>query len=202
MTQSLIKQNCHIILASSSVARKRIMANLGLEFKVISPNFDEETAKSQIKNLSIKEQAIYLAQHKALSISNKYPESLTIGSDQICEVEGLAINKSNNINEAIEQLKFLRNKTHIQNNAICLYQNTTLLFKHSSQASLTIRNLSDTEIINYVNLDRSWGCSGSYKFESLGKHLFSKVKGCDDSIIGMNILPLLNFLHQQKFIAL
>ena len=197
-----IKQNCYIILASGSVARKKILSDLGLDFKIISPNFDEEKAKPKIKHLTIKEQAIYLAQQKALSVSVLHPDALVIGSDQICELEGLAIDKSKNRSDAIEQIKMLQGKNHIQNNAVCLYQDTKLLFKNFSTAKLTIRNLSDKEIANYVDLDKSWGCAGSYKFESYGRHLFSKVEGSDHSIIGMNILPLLNFFHQHKLISL
>jgi septum formation protein len=202
MTKSLIKQNCDIILASSSVARKKILLDLGLEFKIINPSFDEELAKPKIKNLSIKSQAIYLAKQKALCVSLEYPNSITIGSDQICELEGLAIDKSKNIDEAILQLQLLRGKIHKQNNAVCLYRGKKLLFQNYSNAKLTVRNLSDNEIINYVNHDQSYGCAGSYKFESFGKHLFSRVEGCDNSIIGMNILPLINFLYQQQLISL
>lgn len=197
-----IKQNCHIILASSSSARKRILSDLGLDFEIINPNFDEEKAKPKIQHLTIKEQAMYLAQQKALSVSILHPNALVIGSDQICELEGLAIDKSKNRSDAIKQIKILQGKTHLQNNAVCLYQGKLLLFKNSSTAKLTIRNLTDKEIANYVDLDKSWGCAGSYKFESLGRHLFSKVEGSDHAIIGMNILPLLNFLHQHKLISL
>ena len=137
-----------------------------------------------------------------MSVSVLHPDSLVIGSDQICELDGLAIDKSKNQLDAINQIKDMRGKTHFQNNAVCLYQNTKLLFKNSSKAKLKIRNLSDEEITNYVSIDKPWGCAGSYKFESLGKHLFSKVAGADNSIIGMNILPLLNFLHQKKLISL
>lgn len=197
-----IKQNCQIILASSSRARKQILKDLGLEFQIISPDFDEEAAKPSIQNLSIAAQAMYLAKQKALSISASNPNSLTIGSDQICEIEGMAIDKSKDRDDAISQLKRLQGKTHIQNNAVCLYQGSKLLFKNSSKAKLTVRNLNDQEIESYVDLDKSWGCAGSYKFESFGKHLFEKVQGADNSIIGMNILPLLNFLHQKKLISL
>ncbi len=201
MTKS-IKQNCHIILASSSTARKKILSDLGLEFTIISPNFDEEQAKPEIKHLTIPKQAMYLAQQKALSVSVLNPNSLVIGSDQICQFENRAIDKSKNRGDAISQIKMLQGKTHIQNNAACLYKGSKLLFKNSSKAKLTLRDLSDKEIANYVDLDKSWGCAGSYKFESLGKHLFAKVSGCDNSIVGMNILPLINFLHQQKLISL
>jgi septum formation protein len=198
----MISQNCHLILASSSIARKNIMSNLGLKFEIINPEFDEESAKPKIKNLSIKDQALYLAKQKALSISVKYPYALFIGSDQICELENTAIDKSKNKNDAVFQLKTLSRKTHIQNNASCLYQEKNLLFTNISLAKLSMRDLTDNNIKNYVDTDKSWGCAGSYKFESLGKHLFSKVEGADNAIIGMDILPLLNFLHEQNYITL
>jgi septum formation protein len=199
---SKIKQNCRIILASSSKARKEILQNIGLEFEILSPNFDEEKAKPSIKNLSIAAQAMYLAKQKALSISLLNPDALVIGSDQICELEGIGIDKSKNRSDAIKQIKALQGKTHIQNNAVCLYQGKKLLFKNISKAKLKMRSLSQKEIEAYVNLDESWSCAGSYKFESFGKHLFEKVQGADNSIIGINILPLLNFLHKNKLISL
>jgi septum formation protein len=197
-----IKQNCQIILASNSLPRKKILSDLGLSFEVMSPKFDEDSAKKDIQNLNIENQALYLAKQKALSISKDYPEFLVIGSDQICELNKKPVNKSSNKTSAIAQLKMMRGKTHYQNNATCLYQGKKLLFKNYSRAKLIVRNLSDKEIANYVNIDKSWGCAGSYKFESLGKHLFSKVEGCDYSIIGMDILPIINFLHKQKLITL
>ena len=197
-----MKQNCHIILASSSPARKKILSDLGLKFEIISPNFNEEAAKPQIKNLTITKQALYLAKQKALSVSILYPDSLVIGSDQICELNDVAIDKSNNRDEAIKQIKILQGKTHLQNNATCLYQGKKLLFINSSKAKLAMRSLNDQEIANYVDLDKSWGCAGSYKFESFGKHLFTKVIGSDNSIVGMDILPIINFLHQNKLLDL
>jgi septum formation protein len=197
-----IKQNCQIILASNSIPRKKILSDLGLIFEVISPKFDEESAKKDIQNLSIENQALYLAKQKALSISKDYPDFLVIGSDQICELNKKPIDKSLNKTSAISQLKMMRGKTHYQNNAACIYQGKKLIFKNYSKAKLTVRNLSDKEIANYVQIDKSWGCAGSYKFESLGKHLFSKVQGCDNAIVGIDILPIINFLHQQKLISL
>jgi septum formation protein len=145
---------------------------------------------------------MYLAKQKALSVSISNPSALTIGSDQICELAGISIDKSKDRQDAINQLALLEGETHIQNNAVCLYQGSKLLFKNSSKAKLTVRNLSNQEIETYVDLDQSWGCAGSYKFESFGKHLFEKVQGADNSIVGMNVLPLLNFLHQNKLISL
>jgi septum formation protein len=197
-----IKQNTSLILASSSPVRKQILVGLGLEFKVIEPDFDEEKAKTKINHLSIKERAIYLAAHKALSISIKYPKALVIGSDQICQLGKSAISKSKNQEQAILQLKKLSGKIHYQNNATCLYFGKKQLACNFDKAKLTMRKLSDPEIESYVNADKSWNCAGSYKLESLGKHLFTEIKGNQDCILGMSFQPILSYLYQKKLIEI
>ena len=153
-----------IILASTSFIRKKILTELNIEFQAIAPIFDEEAAKKDIKNLDIYSQVNFLAKNKALSIAQKYPNSIIIGSDQICELDGEIISKSKDKEEAIKHLQKLNGKTHIQNNAIFIYQNHRIIDSHYEMATLKMKNLTDQEINNYVNLDQSWGCAGSYKF--------------------------------------
>jgi septum formation protein len=195
-----IVQNNIIILASTSQIRKKILLSVGIEFEAIKPDFDEEKAKTKISNLSIKEQAIFLARGKAIAISKKNPKALVIGSDQICQMGKMVISKSKDKNQAIEQLKKMSGKIHYQNNAISLFLGGKEIFCHFEKAKLKMRKLSDAEIKSYVEIDKPWGCAGSYKFESLGKHLFCEVKGNYEAILGMSILPLLNFLHQKQLI--
>lgn len=197
-----IIQNRPLILASSSPVRKKILTDLGLKFEVISPDFDEEKAKTKIQHLSIKDRAIYLASHKALSISVKYPESLVIGSDQICQLGKYAISKSKNQSEAILQLKRLSGKIHYQNNATCLYQGEKQLAYNFDRAKLKMRKLNDHEIESYVKEDKSWHCAGSYKLESAGKHLFAEIKGNQDCILGMSFSPILSYLYQKELISI
>lgn len=196
----IISQSNKIILASSSPIRKKILSDLGFEFNSIKPDFDEEKAKEKILHFSIKKQALFLAKNKALSISKKYKDALVIGSDQICQLGKLTISKSNNKKEAIEQLRKMSGKIHYQNNAVCIYLNGKEIYSHFEKAKLKMRKLSTDEIKLYVNIDKSWGCAGSYKFESLGKHLFAKVEGNYEAILGMSIQPLLNYLYQKKLI--
>ena len=196
----IIAQSNKIILASSSPIRKKILSDLGFEFNSIKPDFDEEKAKEKILHFSIKKQALFLAKNKALSISKKYKDALVIGSDQICQLGKLTISKSNNKKEAIEQLRKMSGKIHYQNNAVCIYLNGKEIYSHFEKAKLKMRKLSTDEIKLYVNIDKSWGCAGSYKFESLGKHLFAKVEGNYEAILGMSIQPLLNYLYQKKLI--
>jgi len=197
----MIKQHCKIILASNSLARKSIMDDTGLIYQSISPKFNEDTEKYNI-NLSSKNLALYLATKKAMSLANNYHNSYIIGSDQLCLLENNEIFKPNNHEDAANQLKKLRNKTHVQNNAIVIIYQNKIVFKNTSTAKLTMHNLSDSEISDYVKYDNPVGCAGSYKFESQGKYLFSQVSGSYHAILGLDIVPILSFFYKNKLINL
>jgi septum formation protein len=196
----LIKTNKKIILASTSKIRKKILEDLSVEFEVIAPDFDEESFKNN-EVLNCSDLALFLATQKALSISKKYQDCFVIGSDQVCEFEGENISKSNSIDSAISQLKMFNSKIHFQNNAVIVALNNSVIFKDSSKAMMHMRELTEQEILCYVNIDRPIGCAGSYKYESLGKHLFKKVEGDYYSILGLSIQGLIDFFHNQKIIT-
>lgn len=183
-----------IILASTSFIRKKILEDLNINFRAISPVFDEEKSKEKIVDLDIYDQVNFLAKNKALSISKKYPRSVVIGSDQICQLGGKIISKSKDRNNAIEQLTKLNNNDHIQNNSIFIYQNSQIIASHYEIAKLKMKNLTEKEIINYVDLDQSWGSAGSYKFEENGYKLFKEIKGRKNCILGFAIDSLLPIL--------
>ena len=196
---SLVDQNFEIILASTSKVRKEILEAVGLEFLTISPDFDEEEAKKTL-NLKSPELALALAKGKALSISKKHPNSYVIGSDQVCEFEGMEVSKSRDISDVKNQLKKFNNKIHFQNNAVIVAFDNQVIFENSSLVKLKMRDLSDDEIIKYADFDQPIGCAGSYKYESLGKHLFEEVEGDYYSVLGLSIQPLLSFFHKQNII--
>lgn len=197
----LIDHKCHLILASTSKVRKKILEEVGLKFEVMAPLFDEESGKKKVK-FEAKKLALYLAEQKALSISKKFCDAYVIGSDQVCEFEGKEISKSNNAKEALVQLKKFNGKDHFQNNAVAVALNGKIIFKNFSRVKLTMRKLALSEIESYVKCDEPWGCAGSYKYESLGKHLFAKISGDYYSVLGLAIQPLLNFLHQKKLLKI
>lgn len=198
----LIEQHCQIILASTSAIRKQILSETDLEFSALAPDYDEEAAKDQLIDLSIKQKAIELSCGKALSISKKHPQSYVIGSDQICDLNDAIISKSKNIAEAVLQLKRLTGKNHNQNNAVVIAYQGKIVFENFSQAHLQMRDLSESQISSYVNADQAWGSAGSYKYESLGKHLFTKVSGDYHAILGFHIQPVLEFFHKNKLITI
>ncbi|MBP7709826.1 MAG: septum formation protein Maf [Rickettsiales bacterium] len=195
----LIDYNCKIILASTSKVRKKILEEAGLKFVVVAPLYDEDEEKKNLK-LSPKKLAVFLAKEKALSVSRKFTDAVVIGSDQACEFEEKEISKSKNALEAVKQLKKFSGKVHFQNNAVCVAKNGKVIFQNFSRVKLQMRKMDGKEIENYVKIDQPWGCAGSYKYESLGKHLFEKISGDYYSVLGLAIQPLVAFLHQKKLI--
>ncbi len=197
----LIDYNCKIILASTSKVRKKILEEVGLKFTVMAPLYDEDLEKKNLK-LAPKKLALILAKEKALSVSREFRDAIVIGSDQVCEFEEKEISKSKNALEAIKQLKKFNGKNHFQNNAVCVALNGKIIFKSFSKVKLQMRKMSAAEIESYVKIDQPWGCAGSYKYESLGKHLFEKISGDYYSVLGLAVQPLIAFFHQQKLIQL
>lgn len=196
----LIISNYPIILASTSKIRKKLLKQIALKFSVHKPLFDEDSEKDYCKNLSCRQLSMHLATQKALSISQKFPDAFIIGSDQVCEFENKPISKSKNYQEAVFQLKKFNGKIHYQNNSVVIVKNNKVIFKNFSKVKIKMRNLTESEIKKYVDFDKSWGCAGSYKYESMANHLFEEVEGDYFSVLGIAIQPLLNFLYKNKII--
>lgn len=197
----LILHKCRLILASTSKIRKRILDEAGLKFEVTAPLFDEDEGKRKSK-LAPKKLAMFLAEQKALSISFNEPDAYVVGSDQVCEFEEKEIPKSNNAAEATKQLKNFNGKNHFQNNAVVIALNGKIIYRNFSRVKMQMRKMTAKEIEKYVVVDQPWGCAGSYKYESLGKHLFKKISGDYYSVLGLAIQPLLAFLHSKKLILI
>jgi septum formation protein len=197
----LIKQDAEIILASSSPIRKNLLTAEGLQFQVVKPFYDEDTEKRKLPKMSTKKLAILLATEKALSVSKVFKNAYVVGSDQVCEFKESEISKSRNSAEALAQLTEFNGKTHFQNNATIVAFNGKVVFENFARVEMTMRQMSAQEIENYVNIDEPWGCAGSYKYESLGKHLFDKISGDYFSVLGLAIQPLISFFHEKKLIS-
>ena len=192
----------HLILASTSQVRQKILTDSGLAFEVIAPLYDEDNEKKNLPKMTAKKLSLFLAKQKALSISEKFPKSYVIGSDQVCEFQKKEISKSKNAQEASAQLKKFNGKIHFQNNAVVIALAGKIIFENFSLVEMKMRKITDAEIECYVKLDKPWGCAGSYKYESLGKHLFEKISGDYFAVLGLSIQPLLTFLYRKKLISL
>jgi septum formation protein len=197
-----IKPTVPIILASASKIRAEILKNTGLLFSVKISDVNEDELKKKLLNKSIQEEAKILACEKASTISEKNPNEYIIGADQICSLNNKIYSKPITMDNAIQQLSDLSGKTHKQTSAICLYYKNELVWSYVDEALLTMHELNDTEITRYLELDKPLNSCGSYKYESLGCHLFSKVTGQSETIQGFPIIPLLAQLRKNKLYSL
>ncbi len=189
-----------VILASKSAARKNMLKSAGLHFTSEPANIDEAALiNTQKKAHDIKTITTKLAQAKALHISAQYPDALIIGSDQTLEFNGKLISKSRNSFEAEEKLKEMRGNTHTLHSAVCVAHSETILFSICNNAHLTMHNFDDDFLIDYMTRDPDalTSCVGGYKIEGAGSWLFSEIKGDNFTIMGMPLLPLLNYLQNE-----
>ena len=180
------------ILASGSTIRKQILLDNGINFVVQKSEIDEEELKKNILNLPFEERVIKLASAKAKEVSEKNIEHYVVGADQMCVCNGRVFNKPGNQENSINNLKLLAGNTHCQYSGISIFLNGKSLWTFCDTATLTMKELSDEQIMSYVLEDEPYECCGSYKYESLGATLFSKVKGSEYTVQGLAFVPLIN----------
>ena len=206
MTRSLdyssIKPKVSIILSSGSESRKLMLEEAGIAFDVIISPTDEYLIKNKISSLPYSEQVVHLAKAKAEPVSEENTESIVIGGDQMCVLNDNLLHKPGSRDKAIESLKLLANQKHFQHSGVCIYKNNECLWEYSETVELKMHDLTEKEIINYVDIENPINAAGAYKFESLGCNLFSYVNGSSHTVRGMPLLPLLNALRDLKIIDL
>ncbi|MDD9898799.1 MAG: Maf family nucleotide pyrophosphatase [Candidatus Melainabacteria bacterium] len=186
-----------IILASGSETRKAMLERAGWSFRQEKSSLDEDELKLKLKDLGLKELGLELAKAKAQGVSKKFPDAYVIGADQICELDGKVFDKPGSPENCIKHLSELSGKTHIQHCCACVYLNDKLVQEFYQQAVLTMRNLSKEEILDYVELEQPLHSAGSYMFERNGHKLFAKVEGKEETILGLPLGQLRDFLAQQ-----
>ena len=191
-----------IILASGSQSRKTMLADAGIDFKTITSEVDEDALKIKITSLPFDKQVIELAKAKEQVVSTNNHDHIVIGGDQMCIFENRVFDKPGSAKKAISNLKLLSWTTHYQHSGVCIYKNGESLREYSEVVEMNMHNLSDEEIINYVELENPINAAGAYKFESVGCNLFSSVDGSSYTIRGMPLLPLLGELRKLKIIDL
>jgi septum formation protein len=191
-----------IILASTSKIRQTILANAGLSFASENSHVDEAKIKQDFQHLTPDQLATELARAKSLAISTKIHDSLVIGADQILVFQGTVIGKPKSKSDTENQLRLLRNETHILYSAVSCSKDGNELWSHCSKAILTMRNFTDIFLQQYLSADEDAYMSsvGGYKLETTGIQLFDKINGDYFTILGLPLLPLLAFLRDKKVI--
>lgn len=199
----MISVSPRLFLASSSKTRKDLLMSHGLDLPICVSELDEEILKRENRDiLDPADVAMLLAKAKGEAASKLNVEAFLIAADQVCEVDGEILDKPLTKENAILHLSKLRSRTHVQNCATVIYHNLECVWAFSGKAYLTMRDLTDSEINAYVNLEMPLNSAGSYMFEKHGKHLFSKVKGDQDVILGLPVVDLLCKLYDMKLISL
>jgi septum formation protein len=191
-----------LLLASGSKTRAQILKKAKIGFKVVDHGVDEEELKISLNELSPKDISIQLSEIKAIKPSMKYSEDFVIGADQVLDFNGSLINKAAHLQEAKKQLLDLNGKTHKLITAITIAKNGVVVWKHYDVAKITMRELSEKQIDEYLNnMDKeTLGCVGVYAIEQEGIKLLNKIDGDYFSILGLPLLPLTQFLWQNNIL--
>jgi septum formation protein len=189
-----------IILASSSASRAAVLKAAGLEFIQVAPGVDEEALKAGLRaeGLTVAKQADLLAETKALKVSVSHA-GVVLGCDQMLELDGVAFDKAASREEARDVLRRLRGKTHILQSAIVACIDGAAVWRHLSQPRLRMRAFSDRFLESYLDAigDRAFESVGCYQVEGRGSQLFERIEGDHFSIMGMPLLPLLQWLRDR-----
>jgi septum formation protein len=188
-----------IILASKSKVRKDILDNNNIPNEVKPSNIDEDVVKESL----IKERATpeiiskNLAELKANKISLNKLNQLVLGADSVIDLEGELISKPENRKEALQILKKLNGKIHYLISSVCISKNGEMIWNHTDKAILTMKKFSDEDLIKYLSKisDEALYAYNVYQIEGEGKKLFSKIEGNKNTIMGLPVEKIKEYLN-------
>lgn len=187
-----------IILASGSEIRKKLLQNAGVSFEVMPGRVDESAIKASLiaEDATARDIADALAESKARKISQKQPDALVIGCDQVLEYDGKIVSKPKDLDDARAQLAMLNGQTHKLQSAAVIYEDGRPQWRHVGVVRMKMRQSSEAYLTEY--LERNWNSIresvGCYKLEEEGVRLFSHVEGNYFTVLGLPLTELLGYL--------
>jgi len=191
-----------IILASKSGVRKQILDKFNINNDVVESNVDEDEIKTSLlaegaDPLSISKN---LAEIKSIKVSKKFPNFLVLGADSVISLNNKLINKPKSREEALDILKKLNNSKHYLISSVCISKNGAMLWNHSDSSELKMKNLSEKSLKNYLENIKTETllAYGVYQIESEGYELFEYIKGDQNSIMGLPIKQIIDYIEQYK----
>ena len=192
----------NIILASKSKVRKKILESGGIFCDVVPSNVDEDSVKKAllIENSSPEMISKNLAELKANKVSVKFSNKLVLGADSVIDLEGKIISKPNNRKEALDILKSLNGKSHFLISSVCISKGGNMIWNYTDKATLTMKSLSDNQLITYLDKisDEALYAYNVYQIEGEGRKLFSDIKGDENTIMGLPIDKIKDYLKNYE----
>ena len=187
-----------IILASKSKVRKEILDKNNIESDVMPSNVDEDIVKESL----IKEKATpeiiskNLAELKANKVSMKKTGEIVLGADSVIDLNGELISKPETREEALKILKKLNGKSHFLISSVCVSKNGSMIWNHTDKAKLSMKNLSDDELKNYLSKipDETLYAYNVYQIEGIGRNLFTSIEGDEDTIMGLPVKKIKEYI--------
>ena len=191
-----------IILASKSKVRKEILDKNNILASVEPSNVDEDEVKISLlrENASPEIISKNLAELKANKISQKKKDFLVVGADSVIDLHGQLISKPKNREEAMEILRKLNGKKHNLISSVCISKNGSMIWHYTDRAILTMKNLTEIELKDYLSKipDKNLYAYNVYQIEGEGRSLFSSIEGDKDTIMGLPIKKIKEYLSLQK----
>ena len=187
-----------LILASKSKVRKQILDKNNINVSVEPSNVDEDSIKQSLLKTKANPEIISknLAELKAIKISQKNFDTLVLGADSVIDLEGELISKPKDRKEALNILKKLNGKEHNLVSSVCISKNGSMIWNYTDKATLVMKNFSESELLNYLSKisDENLYAYNVYQIEGEGRKLFSEIKGDEDTIMGLPIKKIKEYL--------
>ena len=190
-----------IILASKSKVRKEILEKNDITCDVHPSNVDEDVVKASLERQNASPEIVSknLAELKSNKISSKFPDSYVIGADSVIDFNGTLISKPKSREEAFEILKKLNGKKHQLISSVCISKNGAMIWHYTDASSLTMKQLNLDQIKSYLEKvqDEKLYAYGVYQIEANGRSLFAKIEGDEDTIMGLPVKKIKEYLNNQ-----
>ena len=187
-----------LVLASGSASRRALLENAGVSFQVDPADIDEDAVKNSFAG-DPAALALTLAEKKALAVSQRRPNELILGADQVLECDGAAYDKAKSLEEARRRLADLSGRTHWLRGGLAAARGGRIVWTHRSSCRMVMRKVSDAFLENYLARagDILTKGVGAYAFEGLGAQLFEAVEGDYFAVLGLDLLAVLAMLRRE-----